>query len=57
MHVLGNRSSGYYDEVNGKVYTSACTVEQITWLSWRGKCQGVQVCMYRGTDHVDIMVR
>ena len=32
MHVLGNRSRGYYGEVNDKVYTCACTGEQITWL-------------------------
>ena len=32
MHVLGNRSRGYYGEVNGEVYMSSCTVEQIAWL-------------------------
>ena len=32
VHVLWNRSRGYYDEVNGEVYTCACTGEQIKWL-------------------------
>ena len=32
VHVPGNRSRGHCGEVYGKVYTSACTVDQITWL-------------------------
>ena len=57
VHVLGNRSRGYYGEVNGEVYTCACTGEQIKWLLWRGKWRGVHVCMYCGTDHVVTMER